>query len=212
MTTQIRLLAGAFQLLLVSASAAAHEYEPPPAEDGPFRSHMEASIAAQFAAAVAGDRCSREQSDVVGCTSIAMFAFDFAARLRIAPQWSLGGLAQFGKHSATALIRIGAEGRFHALGSKPVDLSFGVDAGAAFLLDNVPTSELGEAESFTTSAPAFGASAGLDFALSENVSFGLLVRLLLLPMGTSAESFERRPSYDTQLLLSAGLSAGYRWI
>ena len=206
MSPHIRSLLGASLLLLVPTSAAAHEeYEPPPPEGRPFRPHLEASIAAQYALAVVGDRCARESEDVVGCTSIGLWAFDFAARFRLAPQWALGGLAQLGKGDATALIRVGAEARFHPLTSTVLDPWFGIDAGAAFLLDNVGS------DSYTTAAPAFGASAGLDLTASESVSLGLLVRLVVLPMADPGTTFERRPRYDTQLLLSVGLSATYRW-
>jgi hypothetical protein len=187
------------------------------AQDGQARAadehvaHFEIGLSVQLAYAVAGDRCAQTQSDVISCTGLAFFTFEFTPRYRLTRAWSLGVLAMLGTGDSSNMLRIGAEGQLHLLGDGPVDPTLGLDAGAAFLFDSVPADELGPAESFTSAAPAFGASAGVDFALGETVRLGLGVRFVLVPFGQRETLFSRQPSYDTLAMLSAGLTALYRF-
>jgi hypothetical protein len=190
---------------------AAQSGEPPPLLANTFGARWEVGLAAQLGYGVSGRRCERLESDVIGCSELGLIAFEFTPRYRFEPEWSIGGLAQLGKGDAFSLLRFGAEARFHPLGPADVEPSLGLDAGAAILIDALPMSELGSAETFTTVAPAFGASAGVDMALGESVSVGLIVRLVLVPLGQRDDIFSREPSYDTQLLFSAGLSGVYRF-
>jgi hypothetical protein len=125
--------------------------------------------------------------------------------------FSLGLLARFGVGDYSNVVQLAAEARVHWLGDAPIDPSLGLDAGAALVVDSVPQNELGESDSFVRAAPAFGASAALDFAIGETVSLGLLVRATILAFGTRSEPESRRPSYDTQLVFSAGAEGVYRF-
>lgn len=198
-------------LIAAASSAAAQDVAPPPATDGKYAGHFEIGLAVQLAYAVEGDRCAQTQSDVISCTALAFFTFEFTPRYRLTPQWSLGVLAMLGTGDSTNLLRVGAEAQLHLLGDGAVDPTLGLDAGVAFLFDSVPADELGPETSFVTTAPAFGASAGIDFALAETVRLGLAVRFVLVPFEQREDLFSREPSYDSLALLSAGITALYRF-
>lgn len=70
--------------------------------DSPFRAHPEGSLAPQLVLGVAGDRCIGG-GDVVGCSRLLVWAFEVAARERVDPSWSIGGLASIGGSRSSAV-------------------------------------------------------------------------------------------------------------
>lgn len=197
-------------LLTLNASPTrADEPELPPLTAATYRPHWEISLAAQLAYGIQGRRCVREASDLIACSALALVAFEFAPRYRF-ERVSLGAVAQLGKGDAFSLLRLGAEARYHPLDAIDVDPWLGADAGAAVLTDTLRANELGRAESFVTAAPALGVSLGIDFAIGETVSLGICTRLLWLALGDD-DRFDRKPSYDHQLLFSGGIAGTYRF-
>jgi len=197
--------------LLGSSVGAAQELQHPPLMAAKFRPRAEVRLAAELAYAVEGERCARTADDVIGCTSLAFVGFEISPRYRLAERFSLGVLARFGVGDSSNVVQLAAEARVHWLGDAPIDPSLGLDAGAALAVDSVPQNELGDSESFVRAAPAFGASAAIDFAIGETVSLGLLMRATLLAFGTRPEPESRRPSYDTQVVFSGGVEGVYRF-
>jgi hypothetical protein len=196
---------------LGSSVVAAQELHAPPLLAAAFRPRAEVRLAAELAYAVEGERCARTADDVVECTGLAFVGFEISPRYRLMELFSLGLLARFGVGDSSNLVQLAAEARVHWLGDAPIDPSLGLDAGAALTIDSVPRNELGGADSFVRAAPAFGASAALDFAIGEAVSLGLLVRATILAFGTRSEPESRRPSYDTQVVFSGGAQGVYRF-
>lgn len=192
-----------------AGAASAQEPELPPVA-ATFRPHWEVGIAAQLMYGIEGARCTRVASDVVGCSELAMFTFEFAPRYRFR-DFSLGAVTQLGKGDSVSLLRLGAEARYQPVDTVDVEPWLGADAGAAVLIDALPTDELGPAKSFVTVAPALGISLGVDFALGETVSLGISTRLLWLALGARDSEFERKPSYDDQVVLSGGIVGTYRF-
>lgn len=197
--------------MAAASTAAAQDVEAPPAPEVAYADHFEIGLSVQLAYGIEGDRCAQTQSDVITCTGLGFFTFEFTPRYRLTRLWSLGVLAMLGTGDSTNMLRVGAEGRLHLQGDSVVDPVLGLDAGAAFLFDSVPADELGPEATFMTAAPAFGASAGVDFALAETVRLGLGVRFVLVPFGQPEDRFSREPSYETLMLLSAGITGLYRF-
>lgn len=189
------------------ATAQAPDLQPSAAS---FRPHWEIGIAAQLAYGIEGSRCRREASDVIGCSELGMFTFEFAPRYRFR-RFSLGALTQLGRGDSMSELHVGAEARLRPVDTVDVEPWVGANAGAAFLFDTLPMDELGPAKSFVTVAPALGLSLGLDFALGETVSLGVSTRLLWLVFGARDGQFDRKPSYDDQLVASFGIVGTYRF-
>lgn len=211
MKARISLAAVGVVLLLDSSVVAGQELEDPPLAAAAFTPRMEVRLAAELAYAVEGERCARTADDVVDCTLLAFVAFEISPRYRLAELLSLGVLARLGVGDSSNLVHVAAEARVHWLGDAPIDPSVGLDAGAVLAVDSVPRDELGGSDSFVRAAPAFGASAAIDFAIGETVSVGLLVRATILAFGNRSEPATRQPSYDTQVVFSAGAQGVYRF-
>ena len=209
MKSSLRPLLGLLCWLTAAGSAQAQDAELQPAA-APFLPRWEVSVAAQLGFSIEGDRCLWNGSDVFACSRVGFIAFEFAPRYRFR-HLSVGAVAQLGKGDELSLLHFGAEARFLPLDTVDVEPWIGVDAGAALLIDALPMDEFRASESFVTVAPAFGASAGLEFAVGETVSFGVIARLLWLALGTQAEVFQKKPGYNSQLALNGGIVGTYRF-
>lgn len=109
------------------------------------------------------------------------------------------------------MLHLAPEVRGHLLGQADNDVWLGLDAGAAILFDGVPESGTDPARTVTTFAPAFGAAAGVDCAVGEHLSLGVLFRARMLALSRDETRITSQPTYDVQLLLGFGISVTYAW-
>jgi hypothetical protein len=201
-------LAVAALVLVASASRIAHaQGEALPSDAPPVAVSAGGQAALDF-----GDRCTREESDVVSCSpGPGGYAGGWlGARYRLHPFWSAGvrGSASIGTVHDT-WWQASVVGRLHALGDADVDLWVGLDAGVLAVAEHLGPDELGPEDTKTTLAPVVGAGLGIDFAIHRQVLLGPSLRALLMPFDKGERFFPRRgTAYATQIgvEVSAGMT------
>lgn len=160
-----------------------------------------------------GLSCSREAFDVVSCTRTSGFAgLHVAPRWRLTQFWALGamGTASWGAAGvdrSQMYWSAAIDGRLHLFGNRGTVPWLGLDAGVVAVADELAADELGPARSYTTTAPAFGLSAGLDAEINPLFAFSLSLRGFTHLFGNLQSVTPTQPEYATQwgAMLSAGL-------
>lgn len=161
------------------------------------------------ATVTAGDVCRQELSDVSSClTGTGVAGFSISLRLRLAPAWALGALAQLGFGGGadlrTTLGRLAAEGRWYPAGPAPGSGAvpwLGADLGLVWARDALDADELGPPVDYNALAPALGAGAGLDWVFGAGLGLGLELRAAWLGFA-GGTGLSRRPDYASQLALT----------
>jgi hypothetical protein len=200
---------GAAWLLAIGLGAATARAQP--SERPPLPQHLApvtVSVGGQ-AAALSGDACTREASDVVGCVSNLGYAgAHLATRFRVHPSWSIGirgSGSTGGSHrsvwQASGLVR------WHAFGAAYPDLFLELDAGVVAFAESLDPDELGPATTVTREAPILGLSTGVDFPVATFLTVGPALRALVIPFGQMDPMPDRGTSYSTQLGAELGVSA-----
>jgi hypothetical protein len=162
-----------------------------------------------------GQRCTRLASDVVECTDVGMAGgFHLSPSFRISPYWSAGirGAVTFsgggGNHEdSLAFWQIEAEARYHLLGASRTDFWVALDTGVLVLAEHVGASEIGPADSFTSTHPLFGLGLGAGFPIASAFRLGPEARVLYIPMGDDLNSIPRGTSLASQTGVSLAITA-----
>jgi len=176
----------------------------------PDRARFELSLSLNGAVSLEGGRCTREASDLVGCTGLAYGMVSVAAGVRLHRWLSLGVVQGIGLAERATVWQLTAEARVHPLHGGVFDPSLGIDAGFIQLFDRLPDSEVGRAEQVNNLAGTLSALVELAWQLTDAFSLHLDVRARYLGFPRDFEVLER-VSYRTTWMVSAGLGARYRW-
>ena len=174
------------------------------------RPRFELALSLEGAASLEGGRCTRELSDVVGCSGLAYGLLSVAPGVRLNHWLSLAVVNGIGLAERATLWQLTAEARVHPLGAGTFDPSFGFDAGLIQLFDRIPSNEVGPAEQVNNLAGTLSVLAEAAWQLTDAFALHLQVRARYLDFPRDYEVFER-VSYRTTWLAGTSLGARYRW-
>jgi hypothetical protein len=165
-----------------------------------------------------GRACVRVESDVIGCEDPhALAGVQLTPRWRFSSAWSVGALGSLSWGSGVSGVasleqhhwwQLGAQLRWHPLAPGHPALWIGPDLGLVALADRVAADGAMAARSYTTAAPALGASLGTNLQLSHATAIGIDLRGFVGLFGNGGAGPVTRPSYATQagVLLSVSMN------
>jgi hypothetical protein len=158
-----------------------------------------------------GDRCTRQLSDVVACSSgVGLAGAHFGPGYRVLPRLVVGvaGAVSFSSQSKTWWqTTLGF--RVYPLGRGHEGLWFGGGGGVVAIVEKVEADELGPAETLTHAAPLFTVASGVNFSVLRTLQVGPELRAFVVPFGRPDALPDRGTAFETQIGAWAGLTATF---